>query len=89
MSSTSPFPSRRSSINLIISIMSEEFKIVCYKEEENHQGYLGSFEVTDNIGNCFAVRPAVTRGVRKEYWEDKENLIDCYLTVRYQEKSKD
>ena len=25
----------------------------------------------------------------KEYWEDKENLIDCFLTVRYQEKSKD
>ncbi len=85
-----PYEHKRSNqLYKIKDFQDEEFRIIGWNEEENHPGYLGSFDVADNVGNCFAVRPAVTRGVRKEYWEDKENLIDCYLTVRYQEKSKD
>ena len=85
-----PYQHNRSNqLYKIKDFQDEEFRIVGWNEEVNHPGYLGSFEVTDDVGNCFAVRPAVTRGMRKEYWEDKENLIDCCLTVRYQEKSKD
>lgn len=85
-----PYEQKRSNqLYKIKDFYDEEFKIVGYKEEENHPGYLGSFEVTDNIGNCFAVRPAVKRELRKEYWDDREKLIDCLLKVRFQEKSKD
>ena len=85
-----PYEHKRSNqLYKIKDFQDEEFRIVGWNEEVNHPGYLGSFEVTDNVGNCFAVRPAVTREIRKEYWEDKENLIDSLLTVRYQEKSKD
>ena len=85
-----PYEHKRSNqLYKIKDFQDEEFRIVGWNEEVNHPGYLGSFEVTDDVGNCFAVRQAVTRVIRKEYWEDKENLIDSLLTVRYQEKSKD
>ena len=80
---------RSNQLYKIKDFQDDEFRIVGWKEEENHPGYLGSFEVTDDVGNCFAVRPAVTRNIRKEYWDDRESLIDSLLTVRYQEKSKD
>ena len=85
-----PYEQKRSNqLFKIKDFQDEEFRIVGWNEEENHPGYLGSFDVSDNVGNCFSVRPAVKREVRKEYWEDRDNLIDSLLTVRYQEKSKD
>ena len=85
-----PYEQKRSNqLYKIKDFFDEEFRIVGWNEEENHPGYLGSFEVTDDLGNSFSVRPAVKREMRKEYWDSRENLIDCLLTVRYQEKSKD
>ena len=80
---------RSNQLYKIKDFQDDEFRIIGCNEEENHPGYLGSFDVTDDVGNCFAVRPAVPRSLRKEYWDDKDNLIDSFLTVRYQEKSKD
>ena len=85
-----PYENKRSNqLYKIKDFTDSEFKIVGWNEEENHPGYLGSFEVADGVGNTFAVRPAVTREIRKEYWEDRISLINAKLTVRYQEKSKD
>ena len=85
-----PYENKRSNqLYKIKDFTDSEFKIVGWNEEENHPGYLGSFEVADEDGNAFAVRPAVTREIRKEYWDDRISLINAQLTVRYQEKSKD
>ena len=85
-----PYEHKRSNqLYKIKDFTDSEFRIVGWNEEDNHPGYLGSFEVTDDVGNCFAVRPAVTREIRKEYWDDRISLIDATLTVRYQEISKD
>ena len=85
-----PYEHKRSNqLYKIKDFTDSEFRIVGWNEEENHPGYLGSFEVTDDVGNCFAVRPAVTREIRKEYWDGRISLIDSQLTVRYQEISKD
>jgi ATP-dependent DNA ligase len=85
-----PYQHNRSNqLYKIKDFQDEEFRIVGWNEEVNHPGYLGSFEVTDDADNCFAVRPAVTREIRKEYWDDRNSLIDAQLTVRYQEISKD
>lgn len=85
-----PYEQKRSNqLYKIKDFFDEEFEIVGWNEEENHPGYLGSFEVSDGLGNSFSVRPAVTKGVRKEYWQSKETLMGCLLTVRFQEKSKD
>ena len=85
-----PYENKRSNqLYKIKDFTDSEFKIVGWNEEENHPGYLGSFEVVDGVGNTFAVRPAVTREIRKEYWNDRISLINTQLTVRYQEKSKD
>ena len=85
-----PYEHKRSNqLYKIKDFTDSEFRIVGWNEEDNHPGYLGSFEVADDVGNCFAVRPAVTREIRKEYWDDRISLIDATLTVRYQEISKD
>lgn len=85
-----PYENKRSNqLYKIKDFTDGEFRIVGWNEEDNHPGYLGSFEVSDSLGNCFAVRPAVTREIRKEYWDDRYSLIDATLTVRYQEISKD
>ena len=85
-----PYEYKRSNqLYKIKDFTDSEFKIVGWNEEENHPGYLGSFEVADGVGNTFAVRPAVTREIRKEYWNDRISLINTQLTVRYQEISKD
>ena len=85
-----PYEHKRSNqLYKIKDFTDSEYRVIGCKEEENHPGYLGSFEVTDDVGNCFAVRPAVTREIRKEYWNTRCSLIDARLTVRYQEISKD
>ena len=62
-----PYEHKRSNqLYKIKDFTDDEFRIVGWNEEDNHPGYLGSFEVTDDVGNCFAVRPAVTREIRKE-----------------------
>ena len=85
-----PYEYKRSNqLYKIKDFTDSEFIIVGCNEEENHPGYLGSFEVSDVSGNTFAVRPAVTREIRKEYWNTRSSLVNAKLTVRYQEISKD
>jgi ATP-dependent DNA ligase len=66
----------------------EEFKIVGFKQGN------GSFEksvifVCEANGDTFNVVPEGSMEYKRELWNDRDNYLNEWLTVRYFEKSKD
>ena len=67
----------------------EEFKIVGGEEATGEdKGTVVFICETDN-GQTFKVRPKGSREQRREWFNDIDNLIGKYLTVKFQEKSED
>lgn len=72
------------------SFEDDEFKIVEVVEGKGVDKGTGIFVCTTNYeeSTTFQVKPEGTREKRKEYFENKEQLINKLLTVRYQELTK-
>lgn len=71
------------------SFVDDEFKIVDVISGEGLYDGCGIFVCDNGHGESFKCNPEGSIEIKQQYYKDRKHLIGKYLTIRYQELSKD
>lgn len=66
-----------------------EYRIVGVIDGDGSDRGLAIFQLETDSGQCFNCRPEGSQDNRKRLYDERESLVGKWLTVRYQELSKD
>ena len=84
-----PGPTRSNDLIKMKSMIDEEFLIIGFKEGVGQEAGTVIWICQTESGAEFAVRPTGTRGMRREWYNEGNAYLGKFLTVRFQEWSKD
>jgi DNA ligase-1 len=82
-------PTRSNDLIKMKKMIDDEFEIVNFKEGVGLEKETVIWSCKTKDGNIFYVRPTGTRKQRKIWFNDGDNYIGKFLTVQFQELSKD
>ena len=80
---------RSANLQKVKTFLDDEYEIVGFSEATGNDAGTVVWECQTPNGNRFSVRPRGTREARRDYFENGDDYIGQFLTVRYQELTDD